>query len=157
MACCSAFHHLHVQLQLESDMNETGVLYPRVISHVKKTGFTVDRSCANSTEVSNQKNSEAIASTKMKALYDLEELGISVKDKNGKWLELPLKEVSDLDDNVDNDEEEDEDDCTDDEDKTGKEEIAFRSEQESGSVSKEELQEDAPESVSKEELQKDVL
>jgi len=139
MACCSAFHHLHVQLQLESDMNETGVLYPRVINHVKKTGFTVDRSCANLTEVSNQKNCEAIASTKMKALCDL---GISVKDENGKWLELPLNEVSDLDDNVDNDKEEDEEDCTDDEDKTGKEEGAFRSEQESGSVSKEELQKD---------------
>jgi len=32
-------HHLQIQLQLESDMNETGVLYPRVISHVKKTGL----------------------------------------------------------------------------------------------------------------------
>jgi len=78
-------------------MNETGVLYPRIISHVKKTGFTVDRSCADLTEASNQKISEAIASAKMKALYDLKELGISVKDKNGKWLELTLKEVSDLD------------------------------------------------------------
>jgi len=90
-------------------MNETGVLYPRVISTVKKTGFTVDRSCANLTEEFNQKISEAIASAKMKALYDLEELGISVKDKNGKWLE-----VSDLDDDVDDDEEEDHEGCTDD-------------------------------------------
>jgi len=82
------FHHLQILLQLESDMNETGVLYPRVISHVKKTGF---RSCTSLTEVSNPKNSEAIASTKMKALYDLEELGISVNDENGKWLVQELR------------------------------------------------------------------
>jgi len=70
---------------------------------------------------------------------------------------VPLKEVSDLDDDVDNDKEEDHEDCTDDEDKTGKEEGVSRSEQESGSVSKEKLQEDAPDSVNEEELQKDVL
>ena len=32
-------HHLHIQTQLESEAEETGIFYPRVLAHARKIGF----------------------------------------------------------------------------------------------------------------------
>jgi len=32
-------HRLQIQLQLESEINETGIIYPKTIAHLKKGGY----------------------------------------------------------------------------------------------------------------------
>ena len=49
----NCLHHLQIQLQLESEMDETGIKYPRVISHIKKTGFSTETKVLNVKEISN--------------------------------------------------------------------------------------------------------
>ena len=103
-------HRLQVQVQLESEMNETGIQYPRVLDHIKKSGFSTDSGHANLSEITNQQICDTILSAKTEAISALEDLGIFVKGKDGKWEELTLKVArsSDDDDGDDDDDEEEE-------------------------------------------------
>ena len=77
-------HRLQIQLQLESKMDETGIYYPRVIGHIRKTGFSADAMLANFKAISNEDICVAVQSATADAISTLENLGIFVKDKDGK-------------------------------------------------------------------------
>ena len=100
-ALLQRLHRLQIQLQLESEMKETGIQYPRVINHVKNSGFSSDTTFPNLTEVSDKAIADTIESVRMEVISVLEDLGILVKDKDGKWEDLTLKVVNDKD-NCDN-------------------------------------------------------
>ena len=83
--------------------------YPRVLDHIKKSGFSTDSGHANLSEITNQRICDTILSAKTEAISALEDLGIFVKGKDGKWEELTLKvAISSGDDGDDDDEEEEE-------------------------------------------------
>ena len=95
---------MQVQVQLESEMNETGIQYPRVANHIKKSGFSTDSgSHTNLNEITNQQICDTILSAKAEAISALKDLGIFVKDKDGKWEELTLKVARSNDDDDDDD------------------------------------------------------
>ena len=62
-------HHLQIQLELESEMQETGIKYPRVMAHTKKVGYEalkeiIDLKCISDQYIIatiNQANSEAVS------------------------------------------------------------------------------------------------
>ena len=108
-------HRLQIQLQLESEMHETGIKYPRVTRHIKKSGFSAETMLPNLKEISNEDICDAVQSARADAISTLEDLGIFVKDKDGKWEDLTVKIVNnkhdddDDDDNERDNEDEDED------------------------------------------------
>ena len=67
-------HRLQIQLQLESEMDQTGIHYPRVIGHIKKTGFSADAMLANLKEISNEDICDAVQSARADAISTLENL-----------------------------------------------------------------------------------
>ena len=113
-ALLQRLHRLQIQLQLESEMKETGIQYPRVINHVKKTGFSSDTKLSNLMDISDKEIFDTVERAKREAQYALEDLGIYVKDKDGKWEDLTLKVFNNKDDDKDDD---DKDDDEDDDDK----------------------------------------
>ena len=137
-------------------MKETGIQYPRVINHVKKSGFSSDTTFPNLTEVSDKAIADTIESLRMEVISVLEDLGILVKDKDGKWKDLTLKVVNDKDncDNCDDDA----DDYDGDDDDGGGSGGGSDKDDKSDSANKEEGgNEQVMEFINKEELQQDVL
>ena len=63
-ALLQCLHHFQIQLQLESEMKETGIKYPRVINHVKKTGYSADTMFSNLKEISDKDISDTVKSAK---------------------------------------------------------------------------------------------
>ena len=63
-------------------------------------------------DISDKEIFDTVERAKREAQYALEDLGISVKDKDGKWEDLTLKVIN----NKDGDDDEDDDDKDDDED-----------------------------------------
>ena len=139
-------HRLQIQLQLESEMNETGIQYPRVLNHLKKSGFSTDSGHINLSEVTNELICDTILSAKTEAISALEDVGIFVKGQDGKWAELVLKVArsNDDDDNEDDNEDDDDDDDEEKENEGSSNGNGSRNElgQESEFVSKEELLDD---------------
>ena len=68
MAC---LHHLQIQLQLESEMHETGIQYPRVTRHIKKSGFSAQAMLPNLNEISNEDICDTMQSAKEDAISTL--------------------------------------------------------------------------------------
>jgi len=82
-------HWLQIQLQLESEMQETGIQYPR---DVKKSGFSAGQSPKNLSEITTNKNFfDTVQGSKAAAISSLKELGIFVTDKDGNWQDLSVK------------------------------------------------------------------
>jgi len=110
-------HRLQIQLQLESEMQETGIQYPRVDKHVKKSGFSVGQSPKNLSEITNKNIFDTVQGSKAAAISSLKELGIFVTDKDGKWQDLSVKvamvrikkEEDNYDDDKDDDDKDDDD------------------------------------------------
>ena len=157
-ALLQRLHRLQIQLQLESEMKETGIQYPRVINHVKKSGFSSDTTFPNLTEVSDKAIADTIESVRMEVISVLEDLGILVKDKDGKWEDLTLKVVNDKD-NCDNCDDDADDDYGDDDDGGGSGSVGGSDKDDkSDSANKEEGgNEQVMEFINKDELQQDVL
>ena len=137
-ALLQRFHRL--QLQLESEMKETGIQYPCVINHIKKIEFSSSTKLSNLIDIPDEEIFDTVEIAKGEVQCALEDLGMSVKDKDGKWEDLTLKVV----DNKDTNEDDKDDDNLKDDD--------------GDSIDKEEGENDQGlEFVSKEELQEDVL
>ena len=83
---------------------------------------------------------DTVERAKREAQYALEDLGISVKDKDGKWEDLTLKVINNKHDHDDEDDDDKDDDKDDDEDDSADKE-EDRNEQGLEFMSKEELQE----------------
>ena len=105
-ALLQRLHRLQIQSQLESEMEETGICYPRVLTHVKKVGFPDSKvlDTTNLLHITNKDITDMIQCAKDEAIVAVTELGMSVK--GGKWEEMVLKPVAtnDDDDDEDNDE-----------------------------------------------------
>lgn len=106
LGCLHHLHHLQIQLELESEMQETGIKYPRVMAHAKKVGYEAlkeitDLKCISDQDIIttvNQANSEAVSAIK--------ELGMTFTDEElEKIISRSLDETGD-----DNDEDDDNDD-----------------------------------------------
>lgn len=132
-------HRLQIQLQLESEMHETGIQYPRVIRHINKTGFSTETMLPNLNEISNNDICDVVKSAKADAISSLEDLGIFVKNKDGKWEELTVNNKGDATDNDDDDEGDDKDE---DENDLSTMEEAKSSEEHCSEIVNEELQKD---------------
>jgi len=102
-------HRLQIQLQLESEMHETGIQYPRVVKHVKKSGFSAGASAQPLKNISDKDIFDTVQNAKAEAFSSLEELGLHVTDKDGNWLNLTVKVAS-----IKKEEEKDDDDDEDD-------------------------------------------
>jgi len=107
-------HRLHIQTTLESEAEETGICYPRILTHARKIGFSDmnTTSTINLQEISNKDIADTIKLAKEEAISVIKELGMSVKE--GKWEEVKLKPVVPKDgenDDDDNDDDEDNDDA----------------------------------------------
>ena len=108
-ALLQRLHRLQIQSQLESEMEETGICYPRVLTHVKKVGFPDSKvlDTTNLLHVTNKDITDMIQCAKDEAIVAVTELGMSVK--GGKWEEMVLKPVATNDDDDDDDDDEDND------------------------------------------------
>ena len=84
-ALLQRLHRLQIQLQIESEMKETGIQYPRIINHIKKTGFSSSTKLSNLIDITDEEIFDTVEIAKSEAQCALEDLGISVKDKDGKW------------------------------------------------------------------------
>lgn len=103
-------HRLQIQSQLESEMEETGICYPRVLTHIKKVGFPDSKvlDATNLLDITNKDIVAMIQCAKDEAIVAVTKLGMSVE--GGKWEEMILKPVAtDDDDNDDDDDDDDED------------------------------------------------
>ena len=94
-------HRLQMQSQLESEMEETGICYPRVLAHVKKVGFSDSKiqDTTNLLHITNKDITDIIQCAKDEAIIAVTELGMSVK--GGKWEEMVLKQIEINDDDDD--------------------------------------------------------
>ena len=83
-------HRLQIQTQLESQMKETGICYPRVTARMKKFGFSDSKviDSTNLLDISNDDIAAAIQNAKQEAIAAITELGMSVKQ--GKWEEVTV-------------------------------------------------------------------
>ena len=106
-------HRLHIQTTLESEADETGIHYPRVLAHATKIGFSdmsTTTAASNLKGISDKDIANTIKLAKDEAISSIKELGMSVKE--GKWEEVALKPVVPRDGENDDDNDDDEDDDT---------------------------------------------
>ena len=105
-------HHLQIQIMLESEMQETGIKYPRVIAHEKKVGYEKMKEITDLKCITDEDIIATINEANKEAINVVTELGMVFSEKE-------LKDIISrpLDENCDNDEEDDDDDDDDDGDR----------------------------------------
>lgn len=114
-------HRLQVQLELEAEMKETGIQYPRVEAHMKKIGFSSMKGTMDLKSISDQDILAAVNDAKNEAANAIGELGMNFTDEElEEIISKPLDETEDHDDDDDNDD--------DDNDGNGKEEAYAKEE-----------------------------
>ena len=103
-------HRLHIQTRLESEVEETGICYPRVLAHAKKVGFLNGNAIGafNLQDITNESITNIVKSARDEAISSIKELGMLVKE--GKWEEVTLKLAVPKDGEADDDDDDANDD-----------------------------------------------
>ena len=102
-------HRLQIQIMLESEMQETGIKYPRVIAHEKKVGYEKVKEIADLKCITDEDIISTINEANKEVISAVTELGMVFSEKE-------LKDIISrpLDENCDNDEDDDDNDDDDD-------------------------------------------
>lgn len=97
-------HRLQIQMMLESEIQETGIKYPRVIAHEKKVGYEKMKEISDLKCITDEDIITTINEANKEAINAITELGMVFSEKELKdMISRPLEE------NGDNDEDDDDD------------------------------------------------